>query len=108
MRLPKYSPLSLSLSIQSIRGYGRWGSERDFPKGWDQLHLKNILGLPFLDQVVVTPTPQGESKKEGEARHDGKKRTEEEEEEEKDDSDSRSAKEEGKEVGEEKGENRRG
>ncbi|EPR59955.1 putative mitochondrial ribosomal protein l22/l43 [Toxoplasma gondii TgCatPRC2] len=50
MRLPKYSPLSLSLSIQAIRGHGRWGSEREFPRGWDQLHLKDILGSPLRSE----------------------------------------------------------
>ncbi|KAF8820534.1 putative ribosomal protein l22/l43 [Cardiosporidium cionae] len=48
LRLPKYSAESLELSIQAIRGEGRWGSEREFPKGWDQMHLKDILGNPLI------------------------------------------------------------
>uniref|UniRef100_A0A0G4F1Z5 Large ribosomal subunit protein mL43 n=1 Tax=Chromera velia CCMP2878 TaxID=1169474 RepID=A0A0G4F1Z5_9ALVE len=46
-RLPKYTNQSLKLSKQAIRGQGRWGSETDFPKGWDQISLRNVFKRPF-------------------------------------------------------------
>eukprot|EP00921_Rhytidocystis_pertsovi_P009604 GHVQ01015505.1.p1 GENE.GHVQ01015505.1~~GHVQ01015505.1.p1 ORF type:complete len:199 (+),score=19.71 GHVQ01015505.1:337-933(+) len=47
MKLPKYSNQSLKLSFQAITGDGRWGSEREFPKGWDQMHLRSTFQYPF-------------------------------------------------------------
>ncbi|CDI86321.1 hypothetical protein, conserved [Eimeria praecox] len=44
-------------SIQAIRGEGRWGSEREFPKGWDQLALKYAHYQPLMREPVV-PNPQ--------------------------------------------------
>lgn len=52
LRLPKYSAEGLRLSIQAIRGDGRWGSEREFPKGWDQLALKFAHQQPLLPEPV--------------------------------------------------------
>eukprot|EP00386_Alphamonas_edax_P008106 GDKI01026703.1.p1 GENE.GDKI01026703.1~~GDKI01026703.1.p1 ORF type:complete len:202 (+),score=34.28 GDKI01026703.1:25-630(+) len=46
-RMPKYSSTSTKLSLQAVRGEGRWGSEREYPKGWDQMHLKEIFEHPF-------------------------------------------------------------
>ncbi|CDJ32832.1 uncharacterized protein EMH_0013870 [Eimeria mitis] len=58
MRLPKYSAESLRLSIQAIRGEGRWGSEREFPKGWDQLALKYAHYQPLMREPVVPTVKQ--------------------------------------------------
>ncbi|KAL8427385.1 hypothetical protein Efla_006416 [Eimeria flavescens] len=52
LRLPKYSAEGLRLSIEAIRGNGRWGSEREFPKGWDQLALRFAHQNPLMQQPV--------------------------------------------------------
>jgi len=60
MRLPKYSAQSLKLSCDSIRGQGRWGNEREYPKGWDRWHLNAILKHPLVNfQPSVDYKPVG-------------------------------------------------
>ncbi|CEM18522.1 unnamed protein product [Vitrella brassicaformis CCMP3155] len=57
LRMPRYTNTSLKLSIQAIRGEGRWGNEREVSKGWNQLDLKHVFMNPF----VPRPLPDGQA-----------------------------------------------
>eukprot|EP00922_Rhytidocystis_sp_ex-Travisia-forbesii_P020631 GHVS01030323.1.p1 GENE.GHVS01030323.1~~GHVS01030323.1.p1 ORF type:complete len:249 (-),score=49.66 GHVS01030323.1:524-1270(-) len=65
MQLPKYSHGSLRLSFQVIAGDGRWGSEKEFPKGWDQFVLKRTFKKPFDDETTTTTTAEASAAAEG-------------------------------------------
>eukprot|EP00388_Colpodella_angusta_P002212 GDKJ01007213.1.p1 GENE.GDKJ01007213.1~~GDKJ01007213.1.p1 ORF type:complete len:203 (-),score=36.41 GDKJ01007213.1:104-712(-) len=64
IRLPKYTAASLALSRQAVQGSGRWGSEREFPKGWDQIHLNRQLKNPILPPNVRAPPQKKVDKQE--------------------------------------------
>ncbi|GAW80523.1 ribosomal protein L43, mitochondrial [Plasmodium gonderi] len=51
IKLPKYTRESLNLNHDVIKGNGRWGNEKLFPKGFDQRYLKNIFCFPFKDSL---------------------------------------------------------
>mmetsp|Transcript_13499 Transcript_13499/g.29629 ORF Transcript_13499/g.29629 Transcript_13499/m.29629 type:complete len:199 (-) Transcript_13499:58-654(-) len=49
-RIPrlKYSPQTLKLTEQHIlQQHGRWGDQKEFPKGFDRYRLQTVLNEPF-------------------------------------------------------------
>ncbi|EDO06413.1 Mitochondrial ribosomal protein L51 / S25 / CI-B8 domain family protein [Babesia bovis T2Bo] len=51
--LPKYSAKSLVLNCDAVKGNGRWGDEKVFPRGFDQQYLKDIFTRPFIDDEIA-------------------------------------------------------